>query len=159
MAVVATAAGALVQQLLPQVLLLVVFAVLAGVALAREVGLLRFGLPENPRLVPERVGGLGELGALQFGFELGTGMRTYSPSAVPHLALLGVLMVAPLGGGVVLAAGFALGRLAMPLLSNAYAADGSWSTLWHSAERTVRPLLAVTVIGALLLVGVSAALS
>jgi hypothetical protein len=140
--------------LVPRAALLAVFAAFAVVGLARELGPLRFGLPENARLVPERVAGLGEVGALQFGFELGTGVRTYSPSALPHLALLGVLLVVPPGGGFVLAAGFALGRLAMPLLSNAYADDGSWSTLWHSTERAVRSLLALTVIGMLLLVGV-----
>jgi hypothetical protein len=152
-AIVATVVAVLAQQLIPGAALLATFVVLAVVVLAREVGLLRFGLPENRRLVPERVAGLGDMGALQFGFELGTGMRTYSPSALPHLALLGVLLVVPPGGGLVLAAGFALGRLAMPLLSNAYADDGSWSARWHSTERAVRPLLAVTAIGALLLVG------
>ena len=87
-----------------------------------------------------------------FGFELGTGLRTYSPSALPHLGLANLLLAVPFLGVPLLAAGFALGRFAMPLRSNAYADDGSWSTLWRSAERVVRPLLAVTAVGALLLV-------
>ena len=150
-AVGAALLGAVIQQLVPQLVLLPTFGLLAAVVLARELGPLRFRLPQNPRLVPERVVRLGELGALQFGFELGTGMRTYSPSALPHLALAGVLLVVPFWGAPVLAAGFALGRFAMPLLSNAYADDGSWSSLWRSAEPVVRPLLAVTTAGALLL--------
>jgi hypothetical protein len=158
-AVAGAVLGALIQQLVPHLVLLSMFALLAAVVLAREIGLVRFPLPENPRLVPERVAQLGEVGALQFGFELGTGMRTYSPSALPHLALVGVLLVFPLSAAPLLALGFALGRFAMPLLSNAYADDGSWTTLWRSAESAVRPLLAASAIGALLLVGVPAALS
>ncbi len=148
--------GALIQQLVPQLVLLTTFGLLGAVVLARELGLVRFRPPENPRLVPERVGRLGEVGAVQFGFELGTGLRTYSPSALPHLGLASLLLVVPFWGAPLLAAGFALGRFAMPLLSNAYADDGSWSTLWRSAERVVRPLLAVTAVVALLLVALVA---
>jgi hypothetical protein len=117
--------------------------------LLREVGLVRFGVPQNARLVPEEVQHLRRWGALQFGFEMGTGMRTYSPSALPHLVLAAMLLVVPLPAAFALAAGFALGRLAMPLLSNAWSDDGSWTAVWARAERIVRPLLALACVGSL----------
>ena len=76
-------------------------------------------------------------------------MRTYSPSALPHLVLAAVLLVVPLPAAFALAAGFALGRLAMPLLSNAWSDDGSWTAVWARAERIVRPLLALACVGSL----------
>ncbi len=145
----AGAVGALPQALLPAPVLSAVFALTAVAVLLREVGLVRFPVPQNARLVPEDVQHLRRWGALQFGFEMGTGMRTYSPSALPHLVLAAVLLVVPLPAAFALAAGFALGRLAMPLLSNAWSDDGSWTAVWASAERIVRPLLALTCIGAL----------
>jgi hypothetical protein len=122
------------------------FAALSVVVAAREAGLVSFRVPENARLVPERVRDLGEYGALQFGFEMGTGMRTYSPSALPHLTLLAVITVVPFTGAFVLAAGFAVGRFAMPLLSNAHGTDGSWTTLWNKTRGAVAPLLAFAAI-------------
>jgi hypothetical protein len=54
-------------------------------------------------------------------------MRTYSPSALPHLALAAVVLVVPLPLAPVVAVGFAVGRFAMPVLSNAWSDDGSWT--------------------------------
>jgi hypothetical protein len=140
--------GALVQQLVPSLVLRAAFLLLGLVVIARELDVVRFRVPENARLVPEWVQQLGELGALQFGFEMGTGMRTYSPSALPHLALLAVLLVVPFPGAFVIAAGFALARLAMPLMSNGYSHDGTWTTLWERAEKVLRPVLAFLAVGA-----------
>ena len=113
--------------------------------LGRELGLWRFAVPENARLVPEEVQHRAHWGALQFGFEMGTGMRTYSPSALPHLALAAVVLVVPLPVAPAVAAGFAVGRFAMPVLSNAWSDDGAWTEVWAAAEPVVRPLLACRV--------------
>gem|GEM_PF-3285377 len=56
---------------------------------------------------------------------------------------------APVPASFALAAGFAPGRLAMPLLSNAWSSDGAWTELWSRSERVVRPLLVLTCTGAL----------
>ena len=106
-------------------------------------------VPENARLVPEEVQHRAHWGALQFGFEMGTGMRTYSPSALPHLALAAVVLVVPLPLAPAVAAGFAVGRFAMPVLSNAWSDDGAWTEIWAAAEPVVRPLLACACVGAL----------
>jgi hypothetical protein len=146
-AFVAAVVGALPQALVPAPVRWAVFGLPALAVLLRECGLVRFRVPENARLVPERVQHLREWGALQFGFEMGTGMRTYSPSALPHLALLAIVVVVPFPAAFALAAGFAVGRLAMPMLAKAWSDDGAWSALWSRSERVVRPLLALTSIG------------
>ncbi|HLU60395.1 MAG TPA: hypothetical protein VKZ81_33470 [Pseudonocardia sp.] len=148
-AFVAGAVGALPQALLPAPVRHTLFALVAVPVLVRELGLVRFPVPENARLVPQDVQHLRRWGALQFGFEMGTGMRTYSPSALPHLVLAAVLLVVPLPAAFAPAVGFALGRLAMPVLSNAWSDDGSWTAAWARAERVVRPVLALTCVGSL----------
>ena len=142
--------GALTQALVARVILTILFGLFAIVVLAREFGIISFNVPQNARLVPEHVQYRGEVGALQFGFEMGTGMRTYSPSALPHLALLSVIMVVPFGPAFLIGAGFAVGRLIMPLLSNAHSDDGSWTRLWHANKKWSAPLLSTTMVLALL---------
>lgn len=139
--------GALPQALVPAPIRWGLFGLLAAPVLLREAGLLRFPVPQNARLVPEDVQHLRQWGALQFGFEMGTGMRTYSPSALPHLALLATVLVVPFPAAFVVAAGFAGGRLAMPLLSNAWSTDGAWTDQWLRSAGVVRPLLALTCVG------------
>jgi hypothetical protein len=151
-------AGALPQALLPYAAREVLFALVALPVLLRECGLLRFPVPQNARLVPEDVRHLRRWGALQFGFEMGTGMRTYSPSALPHLALAAVVLVVPFPAAFVLAAGFAAGRLTMPLLSNAWSDDGSWTRVWARSEPVVRPVLALACTGALVAAAPAAAM-
>jgi hypothetical protein len=68
---------------------------------------------------------------------------------LPHLALLAVVLVVPFPAALALAGGFAAGRLAMPLLSNGWSDDGSWTAVWARTEPLVRPLLALTCVGTL----------
>ncbi|WP_143517279.1 hypothetical protein [Pseudonocardia sp. MH-G8] len=141
--------GALPQALVPAPVRLLLLGAVAVAVVLRECGLVRFPVPQNARLVPEDVQLLRRYGALQFGFEMGTGMRTYSPSALPHLVLVAVVLAVPFPAAFAAAAGFAAGRLAMPLLSNAWSDDGSWTLRWQRAERVARPLLAWACAGAL----------
>jgi hypothetical protein len=154
---VAAVLGALPQALLPGPARAWPLVALAVVVLGRELGLWRLPVPENARLVPEDVQHRAHWGALQFGFEMGTGMRTYSPSALPHLVLVAVLLVVPLPLSPLVAAGFAAGRLAMPVLANAWSDDGGWSEVWAGAEPRVRPLLACAGVGAVLAAALVAA--
>ena len=74
-------------------------------------------LPQRRRLVPPTiVSRPPSVGALQFGFEMGTGYRTYSPSSGPLIAVIGVLLIGGLLPGLVTGAGFAGGRTLIPLL-------------------------------------------
>jgi hypothetical protein len=60
----------------------------------------------------------GLAGVFQFGFELGTGVRTYLPTAAPHvLALLLLLGTVSLPESLAAGVGFGVGRGALQLLT------------------------------------------
>lgn len=73
-------------------------------------------LPESRRQIPaETFGGGLVRGAFRFGFELGTGLRTYVPAIAPYVLLLVILIGRPtLGAVLLIGIGFGLGR-ATPL--------------------------------------------
>ncbi|MDF5755730.1 hypothetical protein [Spongiactinospora sp. TRM90649] len=151
-ALVAGALGAVVQALTPVWARLPALAVLAAVVLSREAGLLRVKVPENRRLVPEHVAGAGPVaGALQFGFEMGTGMRTYSPSALPHLLLAALLLAVPLPGAFAAAAGFAAARWIVAAAAPVHdrTAGAAWQGRWRSARRPMALATALATVVAL----------
>lgn len=84
----------------------------------------RVSLPENRRQIPaEILEGGRPPGALRFGFELGTGVRTYVPSPAPYLALLLILFgQLVLATALAIALGFGIGR-ALPLMIQVVAPD------------------------------------
>jgi hypothetical protein len=128
-----------------------------GLALAalllREIGVLRFTLPEKRRLVPETVFVLGRhLGPLQFGLEMGTGVRTYLPTGLPYAAAVAVLLFASVPAAVCAGAGFGLGRAMMTISALRYGSDGSWSDEWSTHRRTIASMLTFAVVVALLAV-------
>lgn len=105
--------GSLLRLLLPNVALrVVVFAVLVAVVM-REFGVVSFSLPQNARLVPQFVTREPLWGAVQFGAEMGTGMRTYSPTGLPHLVLVSIALLGSWQGALIAGCGFALGRALM----------------------------------------------
>ena len=75
-------------------------------------------LPETRRQIPAHVfGGSLARGAYRFGFELGTGMRTYVPSAAPYVLLLAIVLARlTLAHALLVGLGFGLGR-AIPLMA------------------------------------------
>ncbi|GAA2607980.1 hypothetical protein GCM10010411_47770 [Actinomadura fulvescens] len=103
----------------------------AGVlATLRDAKVLSCPLPEARRLVPERVLRKGPLvGPFQFGWEMGTGVRTYLSSTLPYLVALALVLTQPsyvmaMIGGLA----FGLGRAAM-LVSRLVSHDGEeWDT-------------------------------
>jgi hypothetical protein len=82
-------------------------------------------LPQARRQIPAEVFGRGLVrGALRFGFELGTGVRTYVPSPAPYVLMLTLLLgQLTLGCALSVAVGFGLGRAA-PLLLQLFPAKG-----------------------------------
>lgn len=75
-------------------------------------------LPEARRQIPAEVfGGNLVRAAYRFGFELGTGVRTFVTSPAPYVLLLVVLLARPtLLGAIAIGFGFGIGR-AMPLVA------------------------------------------
>jgi hypothetical protein len=107
--------GSLIRVLVPEVARPWLLGVGAVALLAREFGLLRFPIPQNARQVPQFVTRVPFWGALQFGSEMGTGMRTYSPTGLPHVVGLALLLLAAWPDALLAGLGFATGRALMTL--------------------------------------------
>lgn len=61
----------------------------AALGVARDAGWVRVPLPQNARQIPQEVlRRRVRLGTLQFGFELGTGVRTYVSASAPYVLAL-----------------------------------------------------------------------
>jgi hypothetical protein len=90
--------------------------VLAVVSLLRDIGPLRFRLPERRSLIPQAVVTKGfPRSHLQFGFEMGTGVRTFLPTSGAHLLAASAVLLRPdVSGLLAVAVGFGVVR-AMPL--------------------------------------------
>lgn len=93
-----------------------IFLAVAVLVLLAGHGLVRFGLPQTrqqiPRTVFDRAPGRA---AARFGYELGTGLRTYLPSGAPHLLAAGLVVLGgPWWAALALGAGFGLGRGLLP---------------------------------------------
>jgi hypothetical protein len=109
----------------------------ALVGVLRDVGVVRLRLPQNSRQVPREVLQRRLVrGALQFGFELGTGVRTYLSATAPYVVAVALLLLTPGPADAVLAgAGFGIGRAATPLLRFASGTGDGWDTVLQSRLR------------------------
>jgi hypothetical protein len=66
---------------------------IAALGAAREFGLFPVPLPQNARQIPQEVLQFRmRRGSLQFGFELGTGVRTYVSASAPYVLTLCLLL-------------------------------------------------------------------
>ncbi|MFJ8886786.1 hypothetical protein ACIRJR_25735 [Streptomyces sp. NPDC102402] len=127
----------------------------AGALLAalRDAGRLPLRLPQNARQIPQDVlrRHLAR-GALQFGFELGTGVRTYVSASAPYAMALAVLLS---GGSYApaLAAGlgFGAGRALTPALRRLSGDGERWD------DRLARRLSGVTVVCSVLVAATACA--
>ena len=139
--------GSLLRPALPPAARVGVIAVVALFVLAGECGLHRVSLPHRRAQVPSTViASGGDAGALRFGFEMGSGVRTHMPSNLPYLPLAAVLLMsswpAALAGGL----GFGMGRAAMAL-GRHYSGDGTWwDGQWRRHQRWLRIVLAAAAI-------------
>lgn len=100
-------------------------------AVARDLGLISLRLPEHRRQIPEAVFDRGILTAsLQFGFELGTGVRTYLSASAPYVLAAAVFLISDsFVTAVAVGIGFGLGRALMPVLRALSEEGDSWDGL------------------------------
>ena len=139
--------GSLVRPVVPPVVRVGLIAVVALFVVAGECGLHRVLLPHRRAQVPSTViAAGGDAGALQFGFEMGSGVRTHLPSNLPYLPLMAVLLVSTWPAALATGLGFGLGRAAMAL-GRHYSRDGSWwDDQWQRHERPLRIALALAAV-------------
>lgn len=144
---VAVTLGSLVRPVIPPAVRVGLIAAVALFVIAGECGLHRIVLPHRRAQVPPTViAAGGDAGALRFGFEMGSGVRTHMPSNLPYLPLMAVLLVSAWPTALVTGLGFGLGRAAMAL-GRYYSRDGSWwDSQWQCQERPLRIILALTAI-------------
>jgi lysylphosphatidylglycerol synthetase-like protein (DUF2156 family) len=139
------------------VLLAGALALLTVVAVLRDLGVLRFELPQNKRQVRQSVyDHPAAVGALMFGFEMGTGARTHMTASTPHI-LVAFALLAGVGAVPALAAGAAFG-LARGLVATGrlLTADRTeWDRRLLATSRPL-PLLSSGAVGAVLLAVVAA---
>ncbi|MEU5882349.1 hypothetical protein [Spirillospora sp. NPDC047279] len=78
---------------LPETVRAAAILVVAAAGAARELGLVTIPLPQNARQIPQEVLRVRlRRGAAQFGFELGTGVRTYVSASSPYVLALALLL-------------------------------------------------------------------
>ncbi|GIH07808.1 hypothetical protein Rhe02_58750 [Rhizocola hellebori] len=101
---------------------------LALLGLLRDTGMVRLPVPQNARQVPQEVLRRNLLrGALQFGFELGTGVRTYVSASAPYVLALAVFLGGqPLWVAALTGVGFGAGRAVTPLIRLASGTVEGW---------------------------------
>jgi len=119
---------------------------LALLGLLRDTGMVRIPVPQNARQVPQEVLRRDlRRGALQFGFELGTGVRTYVSASAPYVLALAVLLGGqPLWVAALAGAGFGSGRAVTPLIRLASGATEGWDTDLRTWLRTIAVLSCAT---------------
>jgi hypothetical protein len=116
-----------------------------AVLVLRELRVVSFGLPQNARLVPQSVFRHGpHFGSFEFGFEMGTGVRTYVTSSLPYALVLAIGFGSDLPTALIAGVGFGLGRLIMTTTGVRYGdleqRWPSWSDTW---DRYAIPLQSV----------------
>ncbi|MGH3962607.1 MAG: hypothetical protein ACRDRY_05015 [Pseudonocardiaceae bacterium] len=153
----AVALGSLVQLGLPLAVRAGLVVAMALFVLAGECGLHRIALPHRRAQVPSAViGAGGDAGALQFGFEMGCGVRTHMPSNLPYLPLVAVLLMGSWVAALLAGLGFGLGRAAMALGRHHSRDAAWWDRQWQRHGRRLRialTLAAVVLIAQVLLPG------
>ena len=90
---------------------------------------------QRKRLIPTQVVRKGPYGALQFGFEMGLGTRTFAPSALPLLGVVGCAVFGGLPQGVLTGMGFGIGRA---MMAHGYR---RWNESWVEALGRLRWVL------------------
>ena len=116
----------------------VVALAIAGVL--RDTGVLRFPLPQNARQIPQAVlTGDVARGSVRFGFEMGTGVRTYVSSTVPYVLAIALLLTGPgIATAIAAGTGFGTGRALTPAARYASHDGARWDAALHAWLRTIK---------------------
>lgn len=133
-------------------------AVVGGVALgvvARDLGLVTFGLPQRKWQVPKTILEQAQTpAALGFGFELGLGFRTYITASAPYLLLICLLLMAePLWIYLLVGAAFGLGRFLVAVARYLSPPSAAWDGFGAAHGPSIKACSAVVAaLGTILIV-------
>ncbi|MFB4276867.1 MULTISPECIES: hypothetical protein [unclassified Nonomuraea] len=132
----------------------------AVLGVLNETRIVRLPLPQNARQIPQDVlRRRARLGAAQFGFELGTGVRTYVSTTAPYVVAAGLLLSHPtLSAALLTGAGFGLGRALTAVLSY-LARDAGWDARMLARLRTIAIGGSAVILAALVALAVLALLA
>ncbi len=139
--------GSLLRPLLPEPTRWAVIALVALLVAGHELGWYHLRLPQNPRQVPPSVifeGG--RAGALQFGFEMGTGLRTFMTSGLPHVVATALVLAGPWWAGLAAGASFGVGRALMPLTRLRWEPPSGWDDAFAASRSRIQALLLTSAI-------------
>ncbi|MDT0377570.1 hypothetical protein RM572_02120 [Streptomyces sp. DSM 42041] len=135
----------------PEVVRHVAAVLCALLCVLRDTGAVRLPLPQNARQIPQEVLQRHLLrGTLQFGFELGTGVRTYVTASAPYALAAGLLLWGGLGTALLAGAGFAAGRALTPVLRLLSGDVTDWDVRLEDRRRALKVTTSVTVLLAVL---------
>jgi hypothetical protein len=124
---------------------------------AVDFGWVRVRLPQNARQVPQAVMYRGPyVGALQFGFELGTGVRTYMTAAAPITLVTGAALLGDVGQAILAGATFGAGRALMTMARYASRSRDAWDRQLTSSVQTITALCSATVSGCIIRLALAA---
>ena len=111
----------------------------ALLCLLRDSGVLRFALPQNARQIPQEVLQRHLVrGTLQFGFELGTGVRTYVTASAPYAVAVAVLLHGGWETALLVGAGFAVGRALTPVARRVSPDVADWDARLDVRGKTMK---------------------
>jgi hypothetical protein len=83
---------------------------------------------------------------------MGTGLRTFMTSGLPHVAALAAALVAPWWAAVAIGASFGVGRAAMPLLRMVWQPPSGWDDRFYDRRKWIAAALVgtafLTLVGA-----------
>lgn len=126
--------------------------VLFLLALLVDLRIVPLRVPQNARQVPEKVQLRGpRYGAWQFGFEMGTGLRTFMTSVLPHAVALSALLFLPTTYALIAGLGFGVGRSAVPLARAIPGNDPDWTFAFDASASRVRTILGISLFVAAIL--------
>lgn len=131
-----------------------VIVIVAILAISRDLHFLQVPFPQNARQVPRSVLDRAPWwAALQFGFELGSGVRTYVTTAAPYVLATALFLVVPsLSTALAIGSGFGFGRFMMAL-SRYTSSDGD---VWDMELRRRRAVLTgASVVSVILATGLA----
>ncbi|SDK08959.1 hypothetical protein SAMN05421874_10584 [Nonomuraea maritima] len=138
--------------IIPEAVRLWALAPITAVIMLFELAGRPLSLPQNRRLVPQDVIPRADFsGPLQFGFEMGTGVRTFTPTALPQLLVVVVVLAGGLGPGLLAGLGFGVGRTLMPLARALSGDPRQWDTRLLASTAWVGRLCAIGFLLALAL--------